>query len=657
MMKIKKENKIVQRLLRIHKQDGNNTFYTFIVLVALVCIGITFLLMMAVLAYNQKHMLVATVNLTFATGLFGLLYLIYKFHHIQLYSEIGIFLMGCHFIFLFINGNVEGTAFVWIYTYPLAAIFLLGLKKGSLYSASLILLIMTSYFLSAYIPHHYVYNINLILRMIPSYFVVLFFSMGWEKTRRISEKNLIKARKIAEETNNAKTEFISHISHELRTPLNAIIGFSELLQNNIDDEKLLSYADAVHLSGKLLLRIINNILDISKIGANKMVVEKHSIFLDKFFNDIYKVFQQQAEAKGIELVISLDQKLKQPIFTDETKLRQIILNLVSNALKFTTNGRITIEAKVLSISHKSVDIDFIVSDTGIGIPKDQQEEIFEAFSQRSGQSVKDFGGTGLGLTITQKLTDLLGGEITLESEEMVGSRFHILLKNIALGEGQNEKPADSKDISNNIDFLGANILIYTKDIFSYAIHEPILNDHNLIVYLFSDIDKIEYNLEKHSPRLIVLELPHSQFSILEKIDELKLKIPVIISVAILKNELKKYHYNEILVRPISPQELISVFAKYIPHNKNYSKPVNKKLLFEQEALSLIKNEFKSSYSSIKNAMIVDEIVDFAQKIISFGKEKNNKQIIEYGKKLYSEADNFLIDRMVNTLKLLKNDED
>jgi signal transduction histidine kinase/DNA-binding response OmpR family regulator len=243
------------------------------------------------------------------------------------------------------------------------------------------------------------------------------------------KEELIKRAEELELSNKYKSEFLANMSHELRTPLNAIILLSQLLSKNkqkhLDNDDI-KKAQTIYTSGNELLRLINDILDLSKVEAGKIEVIIDKFDPNELLENIKDLYSFSADEKGIELKVV--NNYKEIISSDQNRISQILKNLVSNALKFTHEGNITIT--IDKIKDKIKPIKITVSDTGIGIPQDKQKLIFEAFTQADGSTSREYGGTGLGLSITKELTYLLGGEISLESSENVGSQFIIKLPNL-----------------------------------------------------------------------------------------------------------------------------------------------------------------------------------------------------------------------------------
>ncbi|WP_404307817.1 ATP-binding protein [Neorhodopirellula lusitana] len=251
---------------------------------------------------------------------------------------------------------------------------------------------------------------------------------------------LAEARDAAQNANEAKSEFLANMSHEIRTPLNAVLGFTDVLRRGLvtDTEESVGHLNMIHRSGSHLLELINDILDLSKIEAGHMEVESIPTQVDSVMSDVAKTLQVRADEAGLDLHLRLESAIPREIPSDPTRLRQVITNLVGNAIKFTQEGSVSIIAAMrsnhtdvehnesgdsVSVSPYSLRIDIV--DTGIGMSRDQQSRIFESFAQADSTTTRKFGGTGLGLSISRRLAEALGGSLTVESQPGFGSTFRV----------------------------------------------------------------------------------------------------------------------------------------------------------------------------------------------------------------------------------------
>lgn len=270
--------------------------------------------------------------------------------------------------------------------------------------------------------------------------------LALEETRKqleMSNVALTDARNLAEKASKTKSDFLSVMSHEIRTPLNGIIGIANLLKlNHTMDQK--EYIGNLIFSADHLMQLINDILDLTKMENEKLELVLTEVDLFRLVKNIKNQFKSLAEAKGIRLKSFMDDDIPHRLIADPIRLSQMLNNLISNAIKFTDHGEVMLLIKLISISANRALINFVVKDTGMGIPRELQERVFESFKQVQQSARRDHGGTGLGLTITQKLAELHNSRVILESEAGKGSEFHFDL---------NFEIADDQDADDELDVL------------------------------------------------------------------------------------------------------------------------------------------------------------------------------------------------------------
>jgi PAS domain S-box-containing protein len=245
---------------------------------------------------------------------------------------------------------------------------------------------------------------------------------------QVIQDQLKAAKEAAIAADHAKSEFLAIMSHEIRTPMNAIIGFSELLRQTDVSEQQTEYVDIITRSGKDLLELINNILDFSKLESNSVELERIRFNLETTFMEVMEMVLFRAKEKGISLEYDENPDLKSAFWGDPLRLRQVLLNLLTNAIKFTSKGFVRLKVKTLEVDDPWYTFEIQVEDSGIGIPEENRSDLFKAFRQVDSSTTREYGGTGLGLTIVQRLVDKMGGRVSLESEVGKGSTFSVVLR-------------------------------------------------------------------------------------------------------------------------------------------------------------------------------------------------------------------------------------
>jgi PAS domain S-box-containing protein len=312
-----------------------------------------------------------------------------------------------------------------------------------------------------------------------------------------SEATLEAARDAALDATRLKSQFVANVSHEIRTPMNGILGMTRLLLNSPLDARQLEYAEAISRSAESLMRIINDLLDFSKIEAGHLSLEEIDFDLDTLLKDVLALYRPRADVKKLGLRLEEIGTLPRWVRGDPLRLRQILLNLLDNAIKFTATGEIVLRAEAAADEV----IQFAVRDTGIGIPSDVREHIFLAFAQADGTVSRKFGGTGLGLAICRQLTELMGGELLLDSAPGQGSIFSLSLR-LPPGQQPNRRQNDTRP-DDSLRFPGARVLVAEDNPVNQKLVCFMLEDFGIEV-LLADDGKIAYELLDREPVDLVL---------------------------------------------------------------------------------------------------------------------------------------------------------
>ncbi len=392
---------------------------------------------------------------------------------------------------------------------------------------------------------------------------------------RIKNAELRLSKEKAEKETLAKTQVLSTITHELRTPLYAVTGLTHLLLEETTNSNQKEHLNSLKFSGEHLLSLINNILDLNKLEANKVEIAETPFSLKKQINEVLITLQKSTENKNINLSLNYDESIPKKIIGDPLKLSQILINLIGNSIKFTQKGGVTISVIKLDSEVNKVNLQIIIKDTGVGISQKKQKDIFETFSQGSLQINNKYGGTGLGLSIVKNLLELMNSEIYLESVLGQGSKFWFDISfNIPVGENENLMP-DKKEFEIDYTYLeNINVLIVEDDKVNQMITKKILEKRKLQCKIAdSGYEAIEL-IQKNDFEIVLMDIHMPGINGIEttlSIREFDKNLPIIALTAVTidekNDEIYGAGFNGIIPKPFKPEILFEKIYLTLKNNK------------------------------------------------------------------------------------------
>ncbi len=481
---------------------------------------------------------------------------------------------------------------------------------------------------------------------------------------RSTNLQLTRAKEIAEEANRTKSMFLANMSHEIRTPLNSVIGFSELLVSMIKDHVQKTYLNTIITSGRSLLTLINDILDLSKIEAGKSELQQSATNLRTIFSEIEQIFLMKVSEKNLELIIDLDENIPETLVLDEAKVRQIILNLVGNAVKFTDQGRIKLSASRSNKQQKTADIVISVEDTGIGIPKGEQRKIFDSFHQQSRQQSEKYGGTGLGLTITKRLTELMNGQIDVISTKDVSTIFTVLLRDVEISAIGMNQMVDAKLQINTLQFEKEKILIVDDIESNRLLLSEIVKKVNLDPITAQNGQECLLMANENNPKLIIMDIKMPVMDGVEAAKKLKSnpetrQIPVIALSASVSSESQTSFLNQgfagFIAKPFKITELLAELSNFLKITISEHKAQNgNKLSYNwspadidrpAELIKTLRNEILPSFNFQKKAIVMGDIKNFGGRLQRLATEHKIMPLANYAKELNDFIKTFDIENI------------
>lgn len=426
------------------------------------------------------------------------------------------------------------------------------------------------------LPHGIIYNYNMtddllktsiILNYLFPFVISVFFMFTIINIHAQTQQKLIVAREAAENALNAKSTFLSNMSHELRTPLNGIIGATNLLMHENLTLSQQRYFDVLQHSSDHMLKLVNDVLDLSKIEVGKVKIDKHVFNLKWVVERVCKNFEQQHSRSNIEFNYSIDEKLNQNIISDELRVIQVLNNLLSNAFKFTSAGAVSLHTHLQAQIGDQWKVLFSVKDSGIGIKPEQLEKIFEAFTQADSSTTRKFGGTGLGLAISKQLVDILGGQLQVKSNEKIGSEFFFT---IHVTKDLSVPQKETLGINQKQSLKGVKILVAEDNQVNMLILRNFLNKWDAQHIETTNGQEALDQFEKNDFDIVLLDLEMpimDGYSAVNAIKKINPNTPVLAFTAALyddmANDLKNKGFDSHILKPFKPSDLYEKISAHL----------------------------------------------------------------------------------------------
>lgn len=481
------------------------------------------------------------------------------------------------------------------------------------------------------------------------------------------EESLNKAKLEAENANRSKSEFLANMSHEIRTPLNAVIGFSELLEKTEVTEKQKGYLKSIRSGGKTLLSIINDILDLSKIESGKLVIHPEPSIIQSVIGEICQIFEPETQKKGLSLRLAIADDMPSCLMLDESRIRQVLFNLIGNAIKFTDHGSIDVSVGCQPNHNvpRTFDLEMEIMDTGVGIPVDQQQKVFEYFEQQDGQSNRKYGGTGLGLTISARLVEKMGGEISLQSTPGVGSTFTVKIR------GLTQKDIDTQNslckelsMQSLVHFDKATLLVVDDIESNRNLVSSALEDSDIKIIEATDGSQAVLMSESDSPDLILMDLRMPVMGGIEAAEKIKANpitanIPIVAVTAStdlsFKNNASE-KFDGYLVKPFTNKQLVDELKRFMPHQiEKGNMPPDTRLKASRisltiETKSILNDRVAHLWRKATQTGGFDDLNAFAVAVGTVAAEYQNQALIGYAETFRKSVDEFDIESIEQQLQ-------
>ncbi len=442
--------------------------------------------------------------------------------------------------------------------------------------------------------------------------------------RKQAAEDLYRARDEAEAANRAKSEFLANMSHEIRTPLNGILGVASILHDMDMTTQQQEYVDIIKRSGDSLLTIINDILDFSKIEANKLELEIQPFDLRKCIEDSLDLFSSSASKKGVDLAYSIAPHVPVGLVGDETRLRQILVNLVSNAVKFTERGEVVVNVEGAELQNNRFNLQLFIKDTGIGMTLEETERLFKAFSQVDASMTRKYGGTGLGLAICKRLCELMGGQITVKSEKGVGTTFSFDV-NVGVNYAA---PAETWELNDDA-IKGHTVLVVDDNTTNRIILMQFLQNWGINVRSASNGVEALYHI-KHDPQIelaiLDVQMPEMDgITLAREATKVRPELPMVVfsSVGYRDRQFNTMNVTGYLNKPLRPRELHRILLQTFSPQDTPKKKVRANAMFDKEMGERLKLTILIAEDNVVNQRVAVGILNrlgFQADVVSNGSE-------------------------------------
>lgn len=488
------------------------------------------------------------------------------------------------------------------------------------------------------------------------------------------------ARQKAESADMAKSKFLASISHEIRTPMNSVLGFAEILKDEIKTETGMTFLNNIRLSGESLLKLIDSLLDLSAMEFGDFKVNYQPVNLRKVLNFVKSSFLLDTKEKGLVFNVHAESDLPEFVLFDDLRLSQVILNLVGNAVKFTSHGYIRVNVFKKDITDNKIELYFEVCDSGIGILESEHENVFKPFVQQDGQDAKRFGGSGLGLALTKKIVENLNGEISLTSRPGFGSIFFLRFSNVDVVDMKKQIiPQDFSESMGIVFEKKAKVVIAAKNFFEFEIMKSDLEPFNFELICCTHEKGIIECVEKDIPDILIIDvlgMENKAYDVLSFLNEKgfihKLSVILVLEA---KTYVESDNYlrkgvTGFLVKPFTKKDLIMEVMKSVPYSladpesvKFKNKYINNKDI--RGFLSSSEFDYNSfinyfdklhtkKWAEVENSFVMSDIIDFSKDLIRGGYKFGAKPFEVLGRDIKKYAMDFNIEQLQYLMDVFPN---